>query len=164
MSDRAEGFWWVRLWSDAATGPEWSMAFVTASGRAFLMLEPEMYDSLEDLEREPSFEWGPYLGKEPGYAPGVADLVRRMDGRGLEGLAENTEDPIRFGTDRNTAAGETIALDRPVPNDGRAVSLPFLPTQHGPHTDEELAAFDAEYNANQERHRAARGVKRRETP
>jgi hypothetical protein len=66
MSERAEGFWWVR-WANQ--GPDWEPALFKG-GRLYSFLGCGSSVSLERAEgrldwQPPIVEWGPYLGTEP---------------------------------------------------------------------------------------------------
>lgn len=59
MGERAEGFWWVRWYGDIRADHPWQVLYLTKEG------------AWRDGggRRDPSYEawqWGPYLGKEPG--------------------------------------------------------------------------------------------------
>lgn len=60
MTERAEGFWWVRV------GVDWSQSWLT-KGRlhVFCILNGEVSVSVWNPASD-AVEWGPYLGKEPG--------------------------------------------------------------------------------------------------
>ena len=75
MTERAEGFWWVRVsdkadvWARAALPTGWSVACVNHQGEVFLAFgaSPDFQGRYD--EDWPGWEWGPYLGKEPGVCP-----------------------------------------------------------------------------------------------
>jgi hypothetical protein len=92
MSERAEGFWWVR--ERGAEG--WTTAEVRASagGNSILLLPGE---SRFMLPSNPALEWGPCLGKGPEY---MASLITEAQGLAAEIQSAFDRPPPRFKTDK----------------------------------------------------------------
>ena len=73
MTERAEGFWWVRCVGDAPARAWAPSGWFVAHVRGFAMAVPGRAQEIECHSAR--WEWGPYLGKEPPAACAVPHPV-----------------------------------------------------------------------------------------
>ncbi len=103
--ERKEGFWWVRCVGDAPARAWAPKGWFVAHVRGFAMVVPGRDQEIECHSER--WEWGPYLGKEPGETVHLAELSVEMRGR--------VRDEQAWSADVARLAG--VQLSTPEPNE-----------------------------------------------
>ena len=79
MTERAEGFWWVRY------GGDWTVVLVEPHySKKWQQVRYPGVEEASDMayaEQHEIREWGPYLGKEPGVCPRCEAIANALSAK-----------------------------------------------------------------------------------